>query len=544
MSEYLSLKATINANVKTNDNHEITGSIMNSVLNAMVNSLGAGYQYMGLATPTNPGTAQTPDYKCFYLATTPGTYTYLGGLVVADGEVAILKYDSSWTKEVTGIASADKLSQLGQKIQIHTLQLLDQTPLNEDWYPTNVATSVSYADSTDSESGMPFYPTQPKFLTWHTINNAGGAFRFFIYNIPANLQGKKTSIGMWVKNDISSSKQFRMWVNSSVVENTLIFYTNTFVEGTSASGVGVRLDVDKILNGWAHISIYIDGTQDTKNALYIGSTNILATDSIKCSIPILIEGDLVWYINYENESRNKNIDDNGISDKKTYSSSKIEQLITSNPLSGKKVNWIGDSIFYGGGTDGNNGWIGRIKDAFGLAFESLAVNGALIIDPNNSSYYSISKKCTDFVETNPDFVLFDGGTNDGFNPTISPLGTFDANRYDVPNDRYSSFSSAFEYTIYQMITAYPNAKIGYVIPYKQVSYNGNIDVYDITGKAYFDRAIEICKKWGVPVLDLREKSILNYQITALQSKFTDFVHINGDGYDYSYNIVAEWMKTL
>ena len=82
-------------------------------LNAMVNSLGAGYQYAGVATPaTNPG---TPDAKVFYLASTPGTYTYLGGLVVADGEVALLKYDSSWTKEVTGIASADKLSQLGQE---------------------------------------------------------------------------------------------------------------------------------------------------------------------------------------------------------------------------------------------------------------------------------------------------------------------------------------------------------------------------------------------------------------------------------------------
>lgn len=116
MSEYSSLKATINANVKTNNNQEITGSVMNSVLNAMVNTLGAGYQFMGVATPTNPGTAQTPDYKCFYLATTPGTYTNLGGLVVADGEVDILKYDSSWTKEVTGIATAESVHLLGQML--------------------------------------------------------------------------------------------------------------------------------------------------------------------------------------------------------------------------------------------------------------------------------------------------------------------------------------------------------------------------------------------------------------------------------------------
>lgn len=114
MSEYSSLKATINASVKTNGNQEITGEIMNSVLNAMVNSLGAGYQYMGVATPSNPGTAQTPDYKCFYIAATPGTYTNLGGLVVADGEVAILKYDSTWHKDVTGAATAAQLTELGQ----------------------------------------------------------------------------------------------------------------------------------------------------------------------------------------------------------------------------------------------------------------------------------------------------------------------------------------------------------------------------------------------------------------------------------------------
>ena len=117
MSEYSSLKATINANVKTNGNQEITGSIMNSVLNAMVDSLGAGYQFIGVATPTNPGSAQTPDYKCFYLAITPGTYTNLGGLVVADGEVALLKYDSSWTKEVAGIATAAQLNQLSQRTE-------------------------------------------------------------------------------------------------------------------------------------------------------------------------------------------------------------------------------------------------------------------------------------------------------------------------------------------------------------------------------------------------------------------------------------------
>lgn len=116
MSQYNSLRATIDANIKTNGNEEITGAILNSVLNEMVTLLGAGFQFMGTATPTNPGSAQTPDYKCFYLATTQGTYTYLGGLVVNSGEVALLKYDASWVKDVTGIASAEDLIEAKRKI--------------------------------------------------------------------------------------------------------------------------------------------------------------------------------------------------------------------------------------------------------------------------------------------------------------------------------------------------------------------------------------------------------------------------------------------
>ena len=68
MSNYNSIKAIINANVKTNGKQEISGSVLNSVLNAMVNALGAGYQYAGVATPdSNPG---TPDTNVLYIAAT------------------------------------------------------------------------------------------------------------------------------------------------------------------------------------------------------------------------------------------------------------------------------------------------------------------------------------------------------------------------------------------------------------------------------------------------------------------------------------------
>lgn len=105
MSNYASLKATINANIKTNGNQEITGAVLNSVLNSMVTSLGNNYQFAGVAKPnTNPG---TPDQNVFYIAAAPGTYTNFGSVVLVDGEVAILTYNGTWTKRSLDIPSQD-----------------------------------------------------------------------------------------------------------------------------------------------------------------------------------------------------------------------------------------------------------------------------------------------------------------------------------------------------------------------------------------------------------------------------------------------------
>lgn len=113
MSNYTSLKASINANIKQNGKQEITGQILNSVLNAMVNTLGAGYQFAGVATPaSNPG---TPDAKVFYIANGKGIYTNFGGIDVTEDEVVILYLDSAWHKVSTGIALKSEIPDISGK---------------------------------------------------------------------------------------------------------------------------------------------------------------------------------------------------------------------------------------------------------------------------------------------------------------------------------------------------------------------------------------------------------------------------------------------
>lgn len=118
MANNNTLKSDIRQYIYSNQNEEITGNILRDVLLEMVDSLGDGWTYKGVATTsTNPG---TPDDNVFYIATAPGTYTNFGGLSVVDGEVAILKYNGSWTKEVTGAATAAQVTQLGQDVEDNT----------------------------------------------------------------------------------------------------------------------------------------------------------------------------------------------------------------------------------------------------------------------------------------------------------------------------------------------------------------------------------------------------------------------------------------
>ena len=115
MAKYSNTKAKINEKITTNSAQAITGNILNDVLQAMVDSLGADYQFGGLVQPGSTFTAG--EQPVVFLATTPGTYTNFGGLVVADGDVALLVWSgTAWSKQTPDIATRTEVSQLGQKV--------------------------------------------------------------------------------------------------------------------------------------------------------------------------------------------------------------------------------------------------------------------------------------------------------------------------------------------------------------------------------------------------------------------------------------------
>ena len=93
MANYATLISAIQSVITANGNNEITGPILQQTLVSIINSLGSGYQFIGIATPsTTPG---TPDQRVFYIGSA-GTYPNFGPAVVPDGNMGIFYYDSGW----------------------------------------------------------------------------------------------------------------------------------------------------------------------------------------------------------------------------------------------------------------------------------------------------------------------------------------------------------------------------------------------------------------------------------------------------------------
>ncbi len=106
MANYITLKTAIQAVIKTNNNNEITGKILQQQLLAMVNSLGSDYQLAGILRPLD--TPKTDDQRIAYLAVEPGMYEHAGGFDVT--ELSLLTYDVAWEVHPLGVPFGSQIA--------------------------------------------------------------------------------------------------------------------------------------------------------------------------------------------------------------------------------------------------------------------------------------------------------------------------------------------------------------------------------------------------------------------------------------------------
>lgn len=100
MANYETLKNSVKQVIKTNGTQSITGQVLQNTLLSIISSVGANYQFVGIAkTSTNPG---TPDGNVFYIAGN-GTYPNFSGFTIETGQLGILKWNGKWSKETLEI---------------------------------------------------------------------------------------------------------------------------------------------------------------------------------------------------------------------------------------------------------------------------------------------------------------------------------------------------------------------------------------------------------------------------------------------------------
>lgn len=178
MANYNNLIADIEEHISSNGTQAINGAVMQVALKNMISKLGTAFQFGGQVQPADAFPFDA-DARIVFLACTPGTYTNFGGLVVADGEVAIITYDGSWTKvavevttkaefESTASAINAELSKLGQKVNgIHNYTDGGYIASNNvvvpveglsysDYIPVTAGTSITAVYGTISQGGMCF----------------------------------------------------------------------------------------------------------------------------------------------------------------------------------------------------------------------------------------------------------------------------------------------------------------------------------------------------------------------------------------------------
>lgn len=229
---------------------------------------------------------------------------------------------------------------------------------------------------------------------------------------------------------------------------------------------------------------------------------------------------------------------------------------------GKIIVFDGDSICHATSEREHRGggWALRVGEALGMTWYNVGVSGATVTaeqyGKNGDARHWVSRSIDRIHEQYPtvDYLILEGGTNDADNLGIgSPIyGTYDPEDFSGKYDD-TTYTGALESLFYKAITYYPAAKIGFIVAQKM----GCETVEHARRRFYFDRAIEICRKWGIPYLDLWESHPLNPMLDVYFMRgagvdanhaegraYADGQHLTSHGYDLVSDRITRWVETL
>lgn len=210
-------------------------------------------------------------------------------------------------------------------------------------------------------------------------------------------------------------------------------------------------------------------------------------------------------------------------------------------LKGKKINFLGDSITEGCGTDYRFDEMlaerdGIIARNYGIGGTRLAIKTRPSENPNFDRYYDSR---IEEMDPDADVIVVFGGTND-FGHGDAPLGTMSDRTADT-------FYGAMHCTLIHLKTKYPTAEIVFITPLHRLNEDDPLgdgfkpEGTEATLKMYVDIIREVCEYYSVPVLDLWSSSGIQPKIPAVQELYMpDGLHPCRAGHE----IIASRLRAL
>ena len=208
-----------------------------------------------------------------------------------------------------------------------------------------------------------------------------------------------------------------------------------------------------------------------------------------------------------------------------------------NPLKGKNVLCVGDSICEAArdsASNGLKGWARRIAQEYGANVTNSGLSGAAlnaVTRTTNTPLGMIANQISQHEGKTFDYILLHGGVNDAWDDVAvgSVSEGFDPEDFDT-----TTYAGGLEMAIYTAVKNHGNnAAIGYLINFASPHHDRSKDSgnYFIVGK-------QICEKWGIEYCDLFTVEFDTAVYTA------DFIHPNEAGYDVLGPHINAFMKEM
>lgn len=225
----------------------------------------------------------------------------------------------------------------------------------------------------------------------------------------------------------------------------------------------------------------------------------------------------------------------------SFSYETTKDKIVNSPLTGKYASFVGDSICQGAGYQG--GYPLLLEKNYGmLPPQNLGASGGIVATDENESRVYINTMVAK-MDSNADFFIVEGGVNDA--DLNIPMGAM-SEGFTAELDN-TTFYGAMETMCKALVTTFAGKKVGYIAAHR-VSTTTKYAYTRESASNYYEAAIKVCEKWGVPFLDLNKHCPPLGCISSLKSAYTsngDGYHPNQDGYNkYYVDRIASWMQTL